>query len=124
MKSTALAIRGTVAGLVCVGLVIFGGWELGWWFTAHNATREGHVIRNSYSNQQTLRDQITAKLGDVASLDTQIKQASASDAQPLYAQRHAIADIVCQDAEQVTGDPLPADQQSWVSTNCTLGNAK
>lgn len=123
MKSTALAIRGTVAGLACLGLVVFGGWEARWWFTAHNAQREGHVIRNSYSNQQTLRDQITAKLGDVTQMDTQIQDNPGDKAQ-LTAQRHAIAQIVCQDAEQVSGDPLPADQQNWVSVNCELGNAK
>lgn len=115
-------IWGTVVGLTAFGALIFGGWEAGWWFTAQNANRDAHVNRSGYSNQQTLRDQITAKLGDVTTIDTQIKQ-NPGDVQ-LTAQRHAIATIVCQDAEQVTGDPLPADQQNWVSTNCELGNAK
>lgn len=112
-----------VGATVILSGLILGGWQAGWWFTKHNVNREAHVIRNSYGNQQTLRDQITAKLGDVTGLDSQIA-ANPSDVVQLKAQRHAVANIVCQDAEQVSGDPLPIDQAQWISTNCVMGSAK
>jgi len=123
VNDTTKKVAGTAAGLVLAGGVIFGGWEAGWWFTSQNVNRQGHVIRNSYGNQQTLRDQITSKLGDVTSLDSQIA-GNPSDVAQLKAQRQAIASIVCNDAEQVSGDPLPQDQAAWVGQNCEMGSAK
>lgn len=123
LNDTTKKVAGTVVGLVVAGGVILGGWEAGWWFTQQNVNRQGHVIRNSYGNQQTLRDQITTKLGDVTSLDSQIA-AGPSDVAQLKAQRQAVASIVCNDAEQVSGDPLPTDQAQWVSQNCEMGSAK
>jgi predicted negative regulator of RcsB-dependent stress response len=120
-------LKGTfavVAGLAVLGAVILGGWQAGWWFTNQNANREAHVIRNSYSNQQTLRDQITKGLGDVMDMDHQIAQATGDNKTTLIAQRRAIANLACQEAEQVTGDDLPTDQQSWVADNCVMGSAK
>ena len=113
-----------VAGLAVLGGVILGGWQAGWWFTNQNVNREAHVIRNSYSNQQTLRDQITKGIGDVTDMDRQITQASGDNKTALTAQRRAIANQVCSEAEQVTGDELPSDQQDWVGTNCVMGSAK
>jgi hypothetical protein len=124
VDSTVKTVAGTIAGLALAGGVILGGWEAGWWFTNQNANRESHVIRNSYSNQQTLRDQITKGLGDVTDMDRQITQAKGDNAVALTAQRRAIANQVCQEAEQVTGDALPDDQASWVQDNCVMGSAK
>lgn len=122
-NNMAKGIAGSLVGLVVLTGIILGGWQAGWWFTTQNVNRESHVIRNSYSNQQTLRDQITQKLGDVTSLDSQIA-ANPGDVPQLQAQRHAVANIVCQDAEQVVGDPLPQDQLAWASQNCAMGSAK
>lgn len=113
-----------LVGLVIIAGVILGGWQAHWWFAGKTATKEGHVIRNSYSNQQTLRDQVTKGLGDVTDMDRQITQATGDNKAALTAQRRAIANQVCQEAEQVTGDPLPADQADWVSQNCVMGSAK
>ncbi len=105
--------------------LILGGWRAGWWFTTQNTAREAHNIRNGYSNQQSLRDQITAKLADVSTITVQI--ASTKDAgiiSALRAQRAAVAGIVCQDASEVTGDPLPAGQQAWAAGNCQAGSLR
>lgn len=124
MRDTVKVVGATVAGLALTGGVIFGGWEAGWWFTAQNANRDAHVRRSTYGYQQTLRDQITKGIGDVMDMDRQIAGAKGDDATTLTAQRRAIANQVCNEAEQVTGDPLGADQASWVSQNCVMGSAK
>jgi hypothetical protein len=82
------------------------------------------VIRNGYSNQTTLREQITKNIGDVLGITTQIAEVGSgnpAEAQTLSAQRKAILAMVCQEADGVTGDPLPADQAGFVGANCSLG---
>ena len=103
----AVVIYGILAFLLILGLTV-AGWQAGWWFTNQNATREAHMIRNGYSNQQTLREQITAQIANTDTLSTQIAASKDRNlTSALKAQRMAIAGIACQDAAGVTGDPLP-----------------
>lgn len=115
-----------VVGLAVIALgaiLTLVGWQVGWWFTAQNATRQYQVTQNGVSNQDTLRAQITDKLGTVTTITTQIAEAGNDQAEvsALKAQRAAIAGIVCSDAAQITGVPLPAQQAQWVVTNCQDG---
>ena len=119
---------GPAVFVLAVLLVLGGGltlacWQMGWWFTAHNATRQYQVIQNGVSNQDTLRAQITSQLANVTTLTTQIAEAGNDQAEvaALKDQRAAIAGIVCSDAAQITGVPLPAQQAQWASTNCSGG---
>lgn len=114
-------IGGLMASILVLALIVWGGWQIGWWFTNQNVNRESHLIRNSFGNQQTLRDQITQNIGTVLSITSQIAQ-DPSAADQLKAQRIAVVSIVCGDAAQVTGDPLAADQASFIKTNCYAGN--
>jgi predicted negative regulator of RcsB-dependent stress response len=109
--------------LVLGGAVTLACWQAGWWFTAHNATRQYQVIQNGVSNQDTLRAQITSKLADVSTITVQIAAAAHDPAEvsALKDQRAAVAGIACSDAAQVTGVPLPAQQAQWASTNCSDG---
>ena len=109
-------------GLLVLSALIVGGWQAGWWFSSQNATREAHQIRNSYSNQQTLREQITAQIANTDTLTSQIAAThDANLAAALKAQRMAVAGIACQDAAEVTGDPLPVQQARWATVNCQAG---
>ncbi len=124
MKDNAKTVAGIVAVALLIAGVIFGGWEAGWWFTTQNANRDSHVRRTTYGYQQTLRDQITKGISDVLDVDRQLTQATGDNATALTAQRRAMANQVCTEATQVTGDPLNADQASWISQNCIMGSAK
>ena len=120
LPTTVIVIAVVMALVIGVTLV---GWGVGWWFTAHNATRQYQVIQNGVSNQDTLRSQITSQLANVTTITTQIAEAGNDPAEvsALKAQRAAIAGIACSDAAQITGVPLPAQQAQWVSTNCSDG---
>jgi predicted negative regulator of RcsB-dependent stress response len=108
--------------LVVLAAIIVGGWQAGWWFSNANATREAHQIRNGYSNQQTLREQITTQIANVDTLTSQIAASHDSSLiAALKAQRASVAGIACQDASEVTGDPLPAQQAQWATRNCAAG---
>lgn len=116
-----------VVGLAVLGLaLILGlvGWQAGWWFAARDATRQAEVTQNGYSNQTTLRQQVTSKLADVTGITSQIDApgVTGQQAADLKAQRMAIASAVCGDAAQITGVPLPAQQAQWVSVNCSDGS--
>lgn len=112
-----------IAVVVVIALVVLGGWRAHWWFAGQNANRQAHIIRNGYSNQQTLREEITRQISNVDDVTVQIAQSTGNtdEVQALDGQRIAIVNIVCQDAAEVTGDPLPAGQQIWVSSNCQAG---
>ena len=118
------AVTVIIAILILGGLTTLVCWQAGWWFAAHNATRQYEVTQNGVSNQDTLRAQITTQLAGVTSLTTQIAEAGSDPAEvsALKAQRAAIAGIACSDAGQVSGVPLPAQQAQWVSTNCSAGS--
>ncbi len=107
--------------LVLVAAIVLGGWEAGWWFAGQNVNRQSHILRNSYANQQTLRDQITQNIGNVLSISSQIAE-SPGAAAPLKAQRAAVVSIVCGDAAQVAGDPLNAEQAGFIAANCVAGS--
>jgi hypothetical protein len=127
MKEAFGWLGATMIAVLLLAAIVLGGWQLGWWFTYQNAHRQGrliniesHNIRSSYGNQQTLRDQITQQVSNVLAITVQIA-ATPSLASELKAQRAAVLGILCNDATQVVGDPLPADQASFVQTNCLDG---
>lgn len=117
------AFKVTAVGIAILAVVVglcFGGYEAYWALAGHNADHQAHVDRSNYNFQQTYREQVTSHLGDFNDLSTKIIEDPA-DAAQLKAQRLAILDIVCQNAEQVTGDSLPANQAAFVSANCLDG---
>ena len=114
-----------IAVVFVIGVAVtFAGWRVHWWFAAQDATRQYQVTQNGTSNQDTLRAQVTSQLGTVATITTQIAAAKGdqSEISALEDQRAAVATIACQDAAQISGVPLPAQQAQWVSINCSDGN--
>lgn len=113
-----------LAGIfVVTALIVLGGWKAGWWFAEQNATHQGQVIRNSYNNQQTLRENITTAIATVNTDTTNITFAvSPSQTSALDAQRDSDVSTVCGYADQIVGDPLPLDQQKFVADNCLNGS--
>ena len=112
--------------LILLAALITGGWQAGWWFTSQNANRQAHLIRNGYSNQQTLREEITKQIANVNALTVSVAQSQGNQAEvaALDSQRIAVVNIACQQADQVTGDPLAAGQQAWVTQNCQAGSIR
>ncbi|TVZ01235.1 hypothetical protein EAS64_33695 [Trebonia kvetii] len=115
------AILGTLA---LIAGIVFGGWQLGWWFQRANNTRSNELIQQGYSNQLTLSQQVTSKLAEVENITVQIAKAGNDTAltAALFPQRAAIASIVCQDADQIQSIQLPADQLAWIGANCEAGS--
>jgi hypothetical protein len=114
--SLAVVVVGLIVTLVC--------WQAGWWFASRDATRQAEITQNGYSNQTTLRQQVTSKLAEVTGITSQIDGpgVTGQQAADLKAQRMAIASAACGDAAQVTGTPLPGQQAQWVSVNCSAGS--
>lgn len=113
---------GAVFSLAIIGAIILAGWWVGWWFRTENTQRESHLNRQTYGFQQADRDRITTEIGDVFTINTQL--ASGGDPaqlRALAAQREAVVAMVCRDATQISGDPLPVDQSQFVSQHCEAG---
>lgn len=119
-------LQGLGGILFCLAIlagIVLGGWQMGWWFKSHNTDRQAHVNRQSYGFQQATREHITQLFRDVSDIDVQLAQMP-DNADQLAAQQKAIKDQICQAAEQITGDPLPADQGDWVHDHCAMGASK
>jgi hypothetical protein len=112
------------AAVALLAALFLGGWEAGWWLKSENTTRQAELTQNGYSNQVTLRQQVTSDLATVQTITTQIAEAGndTSLTTALTAQRAGIASIVCADAAQISGTPLPAQQGQWAAVNCQDGS--
>lgn len=117
----ATALGAVLLGLLVIAGIVIGGWQLGWWFKAQNVKREAKVLRSSYGFQQSLRERVSAHIGDVTDLSSSIAYADPSVKPALVAQRQALGNQVCQEAEQVQGG-LPPDQADWVAAHCSVGH--
>jgi hypothetical protein len=112
-----------LAAIVLLAALVLGGWQAGWWFRSQDATRQAELTQNGYSNQVTLRQQVTAQFATVETVTAQIAAAGndTSLITALQAQRAGIAGIVCADAAQISGSPLPLQQAQWAAANCQDG---
>jgi hypothetical protein len=114
-----------VGALVVIGLVILAGAHFGWWLQNQDATHQNQIIQNGVSNQETLRAEITSKIGDVEQMTVQIDNpAYAAERADIEQSRYIAAQLVCGDAAEITGVPLRPAENSWVLTNCLDGNVK
>jgi hypothetical protein len=109
--------------LALIGGLVYAGHAFGWWLSAQDATHQAENTQNGYSNQTTLRQQVTSQLATVYSLTTQIAEAKGDQSlvSALVPQREQVAATVCSDAGQITGTPLPVQQAQWVAANCSAG---
>lgn len=111
-----------IAFILIAGLTVAGHY-LGWWLSAQDATHQAQNTQNGYSNQTTLRAQVTSQLAQSEQVTVQIAGAGTdvSLVTALKVQRAAIDGQVCSDAAEISGTPLPAQQAAWVSANCLNG---
>ena len=117
-----------IVGIVVIAALVFGAWQLGWIFTEANAKREGkletihaHNLRNGYEYQQTLRGEITTDIQGIIQIASQMVGQPAAEQEALANQRLSQLATLCSEAENVTGDPLPASQAKLIAANCTAG---
>lgn len=123
LRGCAMVVGAILLALLLAVGIFFGGRELGWWLKADNTNRQAHIDRSNFAFQQTLRDQVTQHISDYQNMRAELSQPGIDNA-GVSAQMHATANVICQEAIQITGDPLPADQQAWVSANCQYGSAR
>lgn len=125
MKTATLWVVGVIVTLAVIAGIVFGGWQLGWWFKTQNTNRAAHLYQHQYGRQQSLLDDMSHKLGSVTDITAQLNEPSVprEEAAALNAQRLAVARQVCEDAALLnTTNELAPDQQSWVQLNCAYGD--
>lgn len=117
---TGAAVAGIILAVAAVAVVL-SLWQVGWWFHTENTQRQTHLNRESYGFQQAARDRITTEIEQVFTVNTELPNADPDQTGPLEAQRKAITAMVCRDATQISGDPLPTDQEVFLDQNCSAG---
>jgi hypothetical protein len=113
------AVIVTAVALVLIGGVTLVCWKAGWWFAARSAANQTKVIENGPGYQTAKTDDLNSQIANVLDLTTSMIGTSGSEYAALHAQRLGDARLACADASQIT--TIPADQQGWVSANCTDG---
>lgn len=111
-----------IAFILIAGLTVAGHY-LGWWLSAQDATHQAQNTQNGYSNQTTLRGEVTQDFATLTQIGVQIAGAKGDTSMvaELKTEQAATAGKVCAEAAQVSGTPLPAQQAQWVTANCTAG---
>lgn len=107
-----------VLSVVMIFVVVFGGWELGWWFKTQNTNRNTHLYQHSYGAQTADNDAFQNDLQAIAAINVQIQTPgnSVAEINALKAQRQAVMNQAC-----VVGKRLyqpPADVLYFVKVNC------
>lgn len=105
------------------GGLTYAGHVFGWWLGAQDATHQAQITQNGYANQTSLREQIQNQFQTVTSETVQIAQAKNDPGMvaAIKPQREASANMICADAQEITGTPLPAQEAQWVTVNCLDG---
>jgi hypothetical protein len=118
MAASAIVVLAIIYGAVSA----YHGY---WWLAQNNANHENQVIQNGSSYQESLRSEITKKIGDVEQMTVQIENpAYRAEKQAIISSRSYAAQIVCGDAGQITGVRLRPQQNAWVLKNCQDGTLK
>jgi hypothetical protein len=109
-------------------VLIVIGWQVSLAIDTGNAKHQGvinniqaHNYRNGYDYQQTLRASVTSDLTGIMAFPAEMVGQSAAERQVLGSQRVYQVSQFCSDANDIMGDPLPAQQAAFVSANCTAG---
>lgn len=116
-------VNGLVVAFILVGGLLIAGSQLGWWLSAQDATHQAQNTQNGYSNQTTLRAEVTQDFTTLTHIGSQIAAANgdASMVTELKTEQAATGNKICAEAAQVSGTPLPADQAGWADANCADG---
>jgi len=98
VAAVAVVALGLIVTLVC--------WQAGWWFAAHNVSRQNQLYQGSYAVQQADTDAMQRAIGAIP---------SAAD----KAQANADAQEACSYAAKIT--IMPPGDKGWVAQNCLAG---
>lgn len=107
-----------MGAIVVLAAIVFGGWQLGWWFKTQNTNRADVLYQQSYSAQNGAEQHLGQQISELATVSTEMTDPSVSAEQKtaLAGQRHAMLDQACMTAQSIT-HPTPA-HESWRSENC------
>ena len=107
------------AAVVLIFVIVFGGYELGWFFKNNSTQRNAHLNRSGYEAQATYRDEATRQIANVSAIDVQLADPSisADEKVALKAQRTAIVQIVCTDYNHLQGD-ISLNITQFATANC------
>lgn len=114
---TAVIIIAVIAMLG--GALTYAGSRFGWWLSARSAANQTKVVENGPGYQTAKTDDLNSQIANVLNLTTSMIGTVGSEYAALHAQRLGDARLACADASQIT--TIPADQQGWVTSNCTDG---
>lgn len=138
MKNTkegvAFGLSALALTLIAVGLIfaiVFVGWAAGGWFKVQDQKRQVTLLKiqnqqfqASPGTQQGLREDISTKVGNVATLTAQISAMGPSERPVWVADRLQETQQICADAAGLTtGTALVPTEFDFIKIHCNAGAA-
>ena len=115
----ALYVMVTLGVLALLVLVVFGGWQLGWWLSEESTNRRTGIANRSLARQSALSEEVLDKYRDARNIDVQLTEATPEQQTALRAQRVAIIDQLCDAYAQMTNRmTLSNNVETFVSEEC------
>ena len=106
MSKTSIVLS-SIIGVMLLGIIVVGGWQLGWWLKSETVNRNAVILQDSYGRQNALVEQV---LDDV-------REVEAGNLPPQ--QVIAITSQICDSAAKLTGSiQLPPSAASFVARAC------
>jgi len=121
--STRWLIAG-IAALVLAGIVVFIGWQAGWWLTAHNVQRGYSVTVSSQAYQTSLDAEMSQNVSNIGDLAVTRAGIPASSPQQAVIRAQQLNQLIlfCKESLQlVNNNPGYASLEATAQANCAAG---
>jgi len=116
-------VGGSFTAILIIAVIVFGGWQLGWWFNNQNENRTTLMIRNSIGYQSNLASEIDGQFQNIETITAQIQSpdVQGNEVIALKAEQYADLSQLCELAQQAHGGTLNAQQSEFIYINCIDG---
>lgn len=112
-------VGGIVVAILVIAGIVVGGQQAGFWLQHNQTEFEAHNLRDSYGNQERLREDASEKAAEVAKIEAQISElpSGSETVAKLHAQAELIESIACHDIGQIN-QLTPEAQRIAASFGC------
>lgn len=112
------AVTGTIAAILLVGLVVVGGYQLGWWLEEDAVNRSAEISDQSVNRESALREEALDQHDTVLDLRATLSTATDDQKPALEARIAAAIDRFCDSYGQIDNVDVPDSTHQFANEEC------